>query len=94
MVFIPVRLVTVADPPRINMDETMIFVANLSSWLKPIPHDEIARIDLPEEHEYKMCDCPPTSTNNLQPSMSIGCVQLELGGELWAYHVDYMRMAE
>ena len=29
MVFIPVRSVTVADPPKISIDETMIFVASL-----------------------------------------------------------------
>ena len=29
MVLMPVRSVTVADPPRINMDDTMMFVARL-----------------------------------------------------------------
>jgi len=29
IVFIPERSVTVAEPPRISMEETMIFVANL-----------------------------------------------------------------
>jgi hypothetical protein len=29
IVFIPVKLVTVAEPPRISMDETMMFVARL-----------------------------------------------------------------
>jgi hypothetical protein len=29
IVFMPVKLVTVAEPPKINIDETMIFVASL-----------------------------------------------------------------
>lgn len=29
MVFIPVKLVTVADPPKMSMDDTIILVANL-----------------------------------------------------------------
>jgi hypothetical protein len=29
MVFIPVRLVTVAEPPRISIEETMMLVASL-----------------------------------------------------------------
>lgn len=31
MVFIPVRLVTVALPPRMSMEDTMTFVASLHS---------------------------------------------------------------
>jgi hypothetical protein len=30
MVCIPVKTVTVAEPPRISMEETMIFVASLN----------------------------------------------------------------
>ena len=30
IVFIPVKSVTVADPPRISMDDTMMFVARLA----------------------------------------------------------------
>ena len=31
IVFMPVKLVTVADPPRMSMDETMTFVARLAN---------------------------------------------------------------
>ena len=34
IVFIPVRSVTVADPPRISIDDTMIFVARLSNGIR------------------------------------------------------------
>jgi hypothetical protein len=31
MVFMPVKLVTVAEPPRISIDDTIILVARLST---------------------------------------------------------------
>lgn len=36
MVLIPVNAVTVAEPPRISMEDTMIFVASLSSLVSTI----------------------------------------------------------
>ncbi len=39
MVFIPVRLVTVADPPRISIEETMTFVASLEEKVVNIRPD-------------------------------------------------------
>jgi hypothetical protein len=80
MVCIPVKSVTVADPPRISMDETMMFVARLPTELGISKHSSVECI--PEEHEDKMGDSSPSFTDNFQPGVGIRSVKFEFSGKL------------
>jgi hypothetical protein len=85
IVFIPVRSVTVAEPPKISMEETMMFVANLRT-IHPseIRLDQVSppRKDSPEEEKYSMGELSPASTNDFEPSVSVRGIKFKLGGEL------------
>lgn len=81
IVLIPVRSVTVAEPPRISIDDTIIFVASLFCLLGDTrldPRTERA----PEEHEDEMSCCSPASSDNLKPSVCEWSVELQLCCEL------------
>jgi len=64
IVFMPVKSVTVADPPRINIELTMIFVANLKANLNRNARELFPRNHSPEKHEYQMSCLAPPNTDN------------------------------
>ena len=83
MVFIPVNDVTVADPPRISIDETMILVASLRvKTCESSPNECITNSNIPEKHEYEMSDSSPSSSYDFEPSMSIRGIEFEFCREL------------
>ena len=90
---IPERAVTVADPPRISMDDTMIFVASLSgryvSRLVVVTTHDI----LPEKHEEKMGGCTPSDGDNFQERVGVGCVEFHFCRKLHriAYSSIFLR---
>lgn len=79
-VFIPVRSVTVAEPPKINMEETIMFVAMLKPWLSEFLI--FLRLDAPKKHEHEMSRLAPTSSYDFEPGVSMRSIQLQFCWEL------------
>jgi len=83
IVFIPVRSVTVAEPPKMSMEETMMFVAKLK---KTSVENEtlwnLLKEVVPEEHENEMSEFSPTSADDLEPGVSVRGIKLKLGRKL------------
>ena len=86
IVFIPVRSVTVAEPPKISMEETMMFVAKLYAKKTPLKVEleetSLPKTNSPKKEENEMGKCSPTSTNDLEPGVSVGSIEFKLGGKL------------
>jgi len=80
MVFMPVRAVTVAEPPRHNMEDTTMLVAKpkkrKTKWAT-LPHLPNMSV---QDHATRDPNVP--HSDNLEERVSIGCVQLELCSEL------------
>jgi hypothetical protein len=77
MVFIPVRLVTVAEPPRMSMDETMMFVARPAQWDKDRIHQMKVK-ERTKEHKNAMSEGAPATSDNFEEGMRIRSVKLKL----------------
>jgi hypothetical protein len=80
MVFIPVRSVTVADPPRTSIAATIMLVDRLKKF--SAPEDNRQGDILPEEQEQDVGKGSPSSTNDLEPSVYERCIQLQLSCQL------------
>ena len=79
IVLIPVKSVTVAEPPRISIDDTIILVANLTAKRIILIHRlGLGERTLPEEHEDKMSNGSPSDADDFQPCVSERRVKLEL----------------
>ena len=77
---------TVADPPRMSIDDTIMFVASLVaqqvfSFTRRSSDFSLA-FHAPEKHEHKVCKRPPARANDLKPRVRVGRVQLQLGRQL------------
>lgn len=84
IVFMPVKLATVADPPRISIDDTIMLVARLRDNQRPEASRFAPNFHSPEEHEHKMSCGTPSSSHDLKPCMSPRGVQFELRCQLYA----------
>jgi hypothetical protein len=83
MTCIPVRSETVAEPPKINMDDTIMFVARLFIVrVRTLFLNQRTRPHEPEEHEHEMGKGAPSLADDFEESVRIGRVQLQLGCEL------------
>ena len=77
IVFIPVSAVTVAEPPKMSMAETIIFVARLDTHSE---HGQCSTMleDSPKEHEDEVSDRAPARRHDFEPCVCMRSVQLEL----------------
>lgn len=82
MVFIPVKEVTVADPPKISIELTMMLVERL---FKQINNDSADKEDdkgLPEEQKNKMRKSSPSHIDDFKPCVRVRGVKFQLRGKL------------
>ena len=75
IVLIPVKSVTVAEPPRINMELTIMFVARLEKSVSSLNLGLTLVGPLPKEHEDQMGNFAPSDTNDLQPRVGIRSIE-------------------
>ena len=81
IVFMPVKSVTVADPPKTSIELTIMLVARLDKSGELISIETWSTF-VPKEHENKMSCFSPSCANNLKPRMCIRRIELELGRQL------------
>jgi hypothetical protein len=82
MVFIPVKEVTVADPPKISIELTIMLVERLFVQINNGSADKEGDKELPEEHKNKMRKSSPSHIDYFKPRVRIRGVKFQLRGKL------------